>query len=47
MDVLTKTYPTIPLSGDSELVKRTLNIPRDRTKYISVPVERLKKGIKL
>jgi len=26
MDVLTKTYPTIPLSGDSELVRRYLYI---------------------
>jgi len=24
MDALTKTYPTIPLSGDSELVRRYL-----------------------
>jgi len=39
MDVPTKTYPTIPLSGDSELVRQygTFKSPDPNKKLIKTP----------
>jgi len=44
MDVLTKAYPTIPLSGDSELVRRHQGTFKEDPSlyiFISVPDRKL------